>query len=188
MLRTFDFTLALLGMIIGAPVFFLVLLLAFMDTGAPLLFQKRIGKNESTFILIKFRTMIRSAVPVPTHMADATQITKIGRMLRWTKLDEIPQMWNILLGQMSFVGPRPCLPSQFSVISARRRLAVFTVRPGLTGLSQVRGIDMATPELLAQTDAKLIESLTPLTYWRYISSFFIGKGWGDRVRTDLSKK
>jgi lipopolysaccharide/colanic/teichoic acid biosynthesis glycosyltransferase len=101
--------------------------------------------------------------------------------LRRTKLDELPQAWNVLVGDMSFVGPRPCLPSQGELIAAREHLNVFSVRPGITGLAQLSGVDMSTPQLLADLDATLVQSLDLNTYLRCIALTFLGKGSGDPV-------
>jgi lipopolysaccharide/colanic/teichoic acid biosynthesis glycosyltransferase len=102
--------------------------------------------------------------------------------LRRTKLDELPQLWNVLKGDMSLVGPRPNLFNQEELIAERDALGVYAVRPGITGLAQVNGIDMSTPRLLAQTDARMIADLTVMDYFRYIIMTVSGKGAGDRVR------
>ncbi|MDA0293383.1 MAG: sugar transferase, partial [Verrucomicrobia bacterium] len=101
--------------------------------------------------------------------------------LRRTKLEELPQLWNVLKGEMSLVGPRPCLFNQQELIEARERLGVFRARPGITGLAQVNDIDMSTPELLAQTDVRMLSSLGVKDYFRYILMTVTGKGSGDRV-------
>jgi lipopolysaccharide/colanic/teichoic acid biosynthesis glycosyltransferase len=109
-----------------------------------------------------------SAASVATHLADPNAVTKLGTVLRKTKLDELPQLWNVLRGDMSLVGPRPCLFNQTELIAERAARKVFAIRPGITGLAQVQGIDMSTPVLLAETDAKLLADLTVSTYLRYI--------------------
>jgi len=101
--------------------------------------------------------------------------------LRRSKLDELPQLWNVLKGEMSLVGPRPCLPSQTELIAARERLGVYAVRPGITGLAQVNGIDMSTPELLAKTDAHMMRTLNLGHYLRYLVQTVVGKGGGDAI-------
>jgi len=118
---------------------------------------------------------------VGTHEVNPGQVTTWGRLLRKTKIDELPQLWNVLWGQMSLVGPRPCLPNQTELIQERQRLGVFTVRPGITGLAQIQGIDMSTPELLAKTDAEMIRTMSVITYFKYIVRTICGSGFGDRV-------
>ena len=118
---------------------------------------------------------------VATHLADASAVTGFGRFLRRTKLDELPQLWNVLKGDMSLVGPRPCLFNQEELINERAQRGVFNARPGITGLAQIQGIDMSTPELLAKTDAEMLESLNLISYFRFIFLTVLGKGSGDRV-------
>lgn len=119
---------------------------------------------------------------VGTHEVDADQVTTWGKLLRKTKIDELPQLWNVLKGEMSLVGPRPCLPNQIELIEARRKLTVFTVRPGITGLGQIRGIDMSDPQLLANTDSEMIRTMSFWNYFKYILLTACGWGRGDRVR------
>lgn len=133
------------------------------------------------FILFKFRTMSLDAVSVATHLADAASITRYGRFLRRTKLDELPQLWNVLKGEMSFVGPRPCLFNQHELIAERAVRGVFGVRPGITGLAQVQGVDMSKPQQLAALDAQMIGSLSLLSYFKLILLTALGKGAGDRI-------
>jgi lipopolysaccharide/colanic/teichoic acid biosynthesis glycosyltransferase len=123
--------------------------------------------------------MKKHAPSVASHQVDTQLTTPYGRFLRRTKLDELPQLLNVLLGQMSLVGPRPCLPNQKELIAARAAQGVFKVRPGITGLAQLNGIDMSTPSLLAQTDAQMIRSLTLGRYFKYLFQTLSGKGSGD---------
>jgi lipopolysaccharide/colanic/teichoic acid biosynthesis glycosyltransferase len=120
---------------------------------------------------------------VASHLADVSAITSIGSFLRRTKLDELPQLWNVLRGEMSIVGPRPCLFSQTELITERLARGVFEVRPGITGLAQVKNIDMATPKLLAETDEHMLKELTLALYLKYIFMTVVGKGAGDSVRS-----
>ena len=119
---------------------------------------------------------------VATHLASASSITKFGNFLRRTKLDELPQLWNVLKGEMSLVGPRPGLFNQEELTAARDKHGVFRVRPGITGLAQISEIDMSTPELLAETDAKMIQGMTMSKYFYYIFRTLAGGGAGDRVK------
>jgi lipopolysaccharide/colanic/teichoic acid biosynthesis glycosyltransferase len=97
-------------------------------------------------------------------------------------LDELPQLFNVLMGDMSFVGPRPNLFNQVELIEERAKIGVYSIRPGITGLAQIHKIDMSTPQLLAETDAKMIQELNTLSYFKYIFLTVFGKGFGDRVR------
>jgi O-antigen biosynthesis protein WbqP len=181
MLRFFDLLLAAVGLFVAGPLLLALLVLGLFDTGSPLFRQKRAGQNKKPFTLVKFRTMHPDTAHVATHLADASAVTPLGRFLRRTKLDELPQLWNVLTGEMSLVGPRPCLFSQQDLIEARERLGVFAARPGITGLAQVNEIDMSTPVLLAETDARMLASLGVKDYFRYIFLTLAGKGLGDRV-------
>lgn len=182
MIRLFDVLFALLGLTLGSPVLVLLWLMGFWDTGSPLFCQQRVGRNQRPFVLVKFRTMRPDTASVATHLADASAITPFGRFLRRTKLDELPQLWNVLKGEMSLVGPRPCLFNQEALIAERAERGVFDVRPGITGLAQVQGIDMSTPRLLAETDDQMIKTLTLFNYFKYILLTALGKGAGDRIK------
>lgn len=186
MLRILDVVLAGAGLILAFPLLVLAGGLAWLDTGSPLLRQVRVGRGESPFVLVKFRTMRLGTPALATHRVDPSAVTPWGRILRRSKLDELPQLWNVLRGDMSLVGPRPCLPGQVEVVRARVARRVLDVRPGVTGLSQIRGIDMSTPELLAATDAEMISSLSVTRYLGYILKTLSGQGTGDRVRSQSS--
>ena len=183
MIRCLDFLFAVVGMLVLSPLFLLVLILGWLDTRAPLFRQERVGKNQRSFTLVKFRTMRPDTASVASHLADASAITPFGRFLRRTKLDELPQLWNVLRGDMSLVGPRPCLFNQQDLIAERATRGVFDARPGITGLAQIQGIDMSTPELLAKTDAEMLRQMSLFNYFRYVFLTILGKGTGDRVRT-----
>jgi O-antigen biosynthesis protein WbqP len=182
LIRFFDVVFALLGLIFGLPLLALLWLIGFLDTGSPVFRQQRVGRFQKPFTLVKFRTMRPDTASVATHLADASAVTSFGRFLRRTKLDELPQLWNVLKGDMSLVGPRPCLFSQAELISERAQRGVFDARPGITGLAQVNKIDMSTPRLLAETDARMLNTLTLTAYFRYIFMTIFGRGAGDRVR------
>lgn len=181
MIRCLDFLFSLLGLILGSPVLLLLYVIGLFDTGAPVFRQERVGRGKQPFVLVKFRTMSVDTASVASHLASSASITKFGHFLRRTKLDELPQLWNVLKGEMSLVGPRPCLFNQKELIIEREQRGVLNVRPGITGLAQVNNIDMSTPTLLAETDAKMLKSLTVPAYFRYIFMTVAGKGAGDRV-------
>ena len=182
MLRILDIVFAILGLLVTTPLMIVLLLLGLFDTGAPLFRQERVGRFQKPFILVKFRTMRPDTLSVATHLADASAITPLGHFLRKTKLDELPQLWNVLTGEMSLVGPRPCLPNQIELIKEREKLGVFDIRPGITGLAQIQGIDMSTPVLLAKIDAQMIATLSLSSYLKYIILTALGRGTGDRVK------
>ena len=182
MTRLFDICLALLGLLFLSPLLLLLWVIAWFENRAPLFKQQRVGRNQVPFTIVKFRSMQPDTGSVATHLADASAITPFGRFLRHTKLDELPQLWNVLWGEMSLVGPRPCLFNQPKLIAHRTSLGVFSARPGITGLAQIQGIDMSTPELLARTDAQMLASFTSFDYFRYIFLTVLGRGSGDRVR------
>jgi O-antigen biosynthesis protein WbqP len=182
MFRTLDFLAAFFGLLFLWPVLLLVSFFGFFDTRSPIFIQKRVGKDKEPFNLIKFRTMSVATKSVASHLACASSITPFGHFLRRTKLDELPQLWNVLKGEMSLVGPRPCLFNQDDLIKERGKRGVFQVRPGITGLAQINNIDMSTPVLLAETDFKMISELTFGKYIKYIVLTISGKGTGDRVK------
>ncbi|TYC58053.1 sugar transferase [Marinobacter sp. BW6] len=182
LIRMLDIVFSAAGLVFGLPLMVALFLVGLFDTGSPLFVQERVGRNRKPFKLVKFRTMKKSAASVATHLANASEITRFGSFLRKTKLDELPQLWNVLKGEMSLVGPRPCLFNQDELIDAREQRGVFLVRPGITGLGQVTDIDMSTPELLAETDRKMIEQMSVRSYFQYILQTVTGKGSGDRVR------
>lgn len=181
MIRTFDIVLSLLGLVVGAPVLIALAIIGMFDTGSPIFRQVRVGRHQQPFTLVKFRTMAQGTASVPTHLASSSSVTRFGSFLRRTKLDELPQLWNVLKGEMSLVGPRPGLFNQQELTNERAKRGVFAVRPGITGLAQVRGVDMSTPALLAEMDQKMISSLTLAAYVKYIVQTLTGGGSGDRI-------
>jgi O-antigen biosynthesis protein WbqP len=181
-MRALDVLFALLGLTLGLPLLLILLLAGWLDSGSPLFRQQRVGRDQRPFTLVKFRTMRPDTVSVASHLMDPGAITLLGRLLRRSKLDELPQLWNVLRGDMSLVGPRPCLFSQTELIAARAVRGVFEARPGVTGLAQISGIDMSTPEKLACTDQQMLASLTLCAYFRYILLTTSGRGAGDAVK------
>ncbi|MBB1290162.1 sugar transferase [Pseudoalteromonas sp. SR43-6] len=182
MIRLFDIFFALFGLLFALPFLLILYIIGLFDTGSPIFKQERVGKNKKPFTLIKFRTMSVDTASVASHLASTSSITPFGSFLRRTKLDELPQLWNVLKGEMSLVGPRPGLFNQDELTKARDAKNIYNVRPGITGLAQVNEIDMSTPELLAETDYKMISTLNFKNYFSYIFQTVAGKGSGDRVK------
>ena len=137
-LRALDFVFSLLGLVVGLPVLLLIYVVGMVDTGSPLFKQERVGRNQKPFTLVKFRTMRVGTASVASHLADTNAITPMGQFLRRTKLDELPQLWNVLLGDMSLVGPRPLLMEYLPLYSPQQYRR-HEVRPGVTGWAQVNG-------------------------------------------------
>lgn len=181
MIRLFDFLFSFFGVLFLSPVMLVLYIIGLFDTGSPVFKQERVGKNKQPFTLYKFRTMNVKAKSVATHLADGSQITKFGSFLRKSKLDELPQLINVVLGDMSLVGPRPNLFNQTELIEERDSRGVYNVVPGITGLAQINEIDMSTPKELAIKDAEMLQSLTISDYFKYIFATVGGKGQGDRV-------
>ena len=168
--RALDILISALSSVVWLPIFGIIFLLLLAETSRPLYIQQRVGRNGCTFRILKFRTMREDVPVIATHLVDSIYITTIGKFLRSSKLDEIPQLINVLIGDMSLVGPRPSLPSLTSVVKEREKLGVLRVRPGITGLSQLRGVDMSTPVILAETDAMMITRFTTKAYFYYLIS------------------
>lgn len=181
MIRLLDVVFSLLGLVCGFPVLLIIYVLGLFDTGSPLFRQERVGRYQQPFTLVKFRTMSVDTASVASHLASSASITSMGNFLRKTKLDELPQLWNVLKGDMSLVGPRPGLFNQAELTAERAQRGVFDARPGITGLAQVNDIDMSTPLVLAETDARMLANLTLRDYFTYILQTVVGKGSGDRV-------
>ena len=182
MIRTIDFLASLLGLLCLWPVLLLVTVFGFFDTGSPIFIQERMGRVKKPFMLVKFRTMSVETKSVASHLASAASITKFGSFLRKTKIDELPQLINVLKGEMSLVGPRPNLFNQEELMRERSAKGIYDVRPGVTGLAQIQSIDMSTPELLARTDKEMIDSLSLKSYFKYIVMTLAGSGSGDAVK------
>lgn len=183
MYRLIDFTAAFFGIVLSLPIFAAVYIIGLFDTGSPLFFQQRVGKNKKSFTLVKFRTMSVETQSVASHLASTSSITKLGAFLRKTKLDELPQLWNVLTGDMSLVGPRPNLYNQEELITARSNKSVYDVRPGITGLAQIQNIDMSTPYKLATIDEVMIKTMSLKNYFLYIVKTITGSGSGDAVKS-----
>jgi O-antigen biosynthesis protein WbqP len=182
MIRFFDISFSFFGLVFLSPFLLVLLIVGWFDTRSPLFTQERVGRHQRPFVLVKFRTMRPGTAHVASHMASSSSITRLGAWLRRSKLDELPQLWNVLLGHMSLVGPRPGLFNQRELTQARAAHGVYAARPGITGLAQVNGIDMSTPELLSQTDARMLRELSVRSYFKYIFLTLLGKGLGDSVK------
>jgi O-antigen biosynthesis protein WbqP len=182
MIRFIDFLAAIFGLLLLWPILLIVVIIGFFDTGSPVFVQTRVGRNQKPFKLIKFRTMSVETKSVASHLANNASITKLGNFLRKTKIDELPQLINVVKGEMSLVGPRPNLFNQEELIKERSILGVYDVLPGVTGSAQVQNIDMSTPKLLAATDKQMIDTLTIKNYFKYIIMTVTGSGSGDAVK------
>lgn len=160
--RVMDFCLALIATIILSPIFLLLVFAIKLDSKGPILFkQKRVGKNKEHFNILKFRTMrIDTPKDTPTHLlGDPDQyITKVGKFLRKTSLDELPQIFNIIAGHMAIVGPRPALWNQYDLIEERDKYGANDILPGLTGWAQINGRDELPIEIKARLDGQYVEN------------------------------
>lgn len=171
--RILDIILSLLGLIILSPVFLTIIIAIKIDSKGPVLFkQKRVGIHKSHFNILKFRTMrIDTPKDTPTHMLENPDqwITKVGRFLRKTSLDELPQIINILKGEMSIIGPRPALWNQYDLIAERDKYGANDIRPGLTGWAQINGRDELPIEIKAQLDGEYAKKIS---FWMDVQCFF----------------
>lgn len=160
MKRLFDFTVSLMLIIITLPVFAIIGLIIAIDAGRPVIYkQYRVGKGNKLFYIYKFRTMKNNTRLTATkNLKEADSvITKSGRILRKTSLDELPQLINVLKGDMSFVGPRPLIPEEKEIRAIRKKYGVYSVRPGITGWAQINGRDMLSDEEKALFDKEYID-------------------------------
>jgi lipopolysaccharide/colanic/teichoic acid biosynthesis glycosyltransferase len=182
MTRLFDILFSFVGLLLLSPLLILLFIIGLFDTGSPIFQQERLGRRKKPFHLVKFRSMYVNSPSVATHLSRASSITPFGGFLRKSKLDELPQLWNVLIGDMSLVGPRPNLFNQEELIVERQKIGIYDVRPGITGLAQVNQIDMSTPKLLAETDAEMIKNFNSITYLKIIILTVLGRGKGDRIK------
>ena len=168
MIRLFDFFFSFIGILVLLPLCLFIFIISSLNNGSAIFTQKRVGNGQKLFLLIKFRTMPLNTRSVSTHLVKNVRLSPFHDFLRRSKLDEIPQLWNVLVGDMSLVGPRPCLLNQKKLINERKKRGVFDVRPGITGLAQISLINMKTPTLLAKTDQKMIKKMNLYNYFYYI--------------------
>lgn len=182
MKRLFDVVASFCGLVILGWAILLLAWLIRRDTPGPGIFrQVRVGRNRVPFVCCKLRTMRIETAQAATHDTPASAVTRVGGILRRHKLDELPQLWNVLKGDMSLVGPRPCLPVQADVIAEREKCGVFAVRPGITGPAQISGVDMSEPERLAAVDGAYVTDQTFFGDLTIILRTVLGKGQGDHV-------
>lgn len=174
------FAVAVIGLLWWA----LLIVWALVRHGSPgpgIFAQERVGQYGKTFTCYKFRTMQQGTVQAGTHEISQASVTPIGRFLRGSKVDELPQVWNILKNEISLIGPRPGLPLQTELFEARRASGVFEVKPGISGLAQVNNIDMSDPDILARWDARYIALQSLLLDLNVVISTVSGGGKGDNV-------
>ena len=181
-MRALDLVFALAVAVFFWWLLLLIWALVRLESKGPGIFaQERVGQNGRSFTCYKFRTMKTGTAHLGTHEVSASSVTRLGQILRRLKLDELPQILNILRNEISLIGPRPCLPVQTQLVEARRRLGVLTLKPGISGLAQVNGIDMSDPEKLAQWDARYKALQSLLLDLKIIIATALGSGNGDRV-------
>ena len=181
-LRIYDVLFSTFIIIVLSPLLILIFFICLLESRNPIFIQKRIGINQKQFKLFKFRTMKINTPSKASHLIDANYVTRFGKVIRLLKLDELPQLINVINGEMSLVGPRPCLPNQFELIKWREKYKLHNVKPGITGLSQIKGIDMSNPEKLAKSDFIMISKINQRQYLKYLFLTFFGKGQGDKVK------
>ena len=182
MIRFYDLVLSAFALFILIPILLTLVVVGYLDSGSPIFRQIRVGRGMKPFYLLKFRSMKANTPSVATHLVDPLSITPFGSFLRKSKLDELPQLWNVFVGDMSLVGPRPNLFNQEALIKERISQDVYSWRPGITGLAQIHKIDMSTPQLLAETDYNMIQELNTFNYFKILFLTIFGKGFGDRVK------
>lgn len=179
-IRFFDILFAFSGLVGLLPLIVVIVTALLIVDGRPVIFsQVRVGKNNKNFVIYKFRTLPRSTDNVATHMLEAVNLSRVSLFLRSSKLDEVPQLLNVLLGEMSLVGPRPCLPTQTELINQRMANSIDSALPGITGYAQVNNVDMSNPSRLVQYDKKTVVDLNFSSYFRLLLLTVVGRGGGD---------
>lgn len=162
--RLIDIILSAIGMIILSPIFSFIIIAIKIESRGPVLFkQKRVGIHKTYFDILKFRTMrIDTPKDTPTHLLENPEqyITKTGKFLRKTSLDELPQIWNIFVGQMSMIGPRPALWNQYDLIEERDKYGANDILPGLTGWAQINGRDELPIDIKAKLDGEYVGKMS----------------------------
>jgi len=187
--RLIDLSAAMVVAVLAGWAMLLIAAYIRLDSQGPAIFaQRRVGQNGHIFTCYKFRTMAVGTAHVATHFATAASVTRAGRFLRRTKLDELPQIANVFLNQMSLVGPRPCLPMQEELIARRDKRGVLRLKPGITGLAQINDIDMSNPARLAAWDDRYRVFRTLKADLLILLRTVVGGGSGDRTAPAMSAK
>lgn len=168
LIRTLDVLFSVLGIVVLLPFLVLIIFCLLRESHSPLFRQVRVGRNGVTFKILKFRTMVLHAPTIPTHEVDSNLVTHLGKYLRLSKLDELPQLWNVMVGEMSLVGPRPCLPEQTLLIDERKAVGIDTYKPGITGLSQILGVKMDEPLHMVALEQQMLSTISATRYVFYI--------------------
>jgi O-antigen biosynthesis protein WbqP len=186
MKRAFDTVASALFLLFFWPILLIIIVIIRLQNPGPAIFaQVRVGKHGRLFTCYKLRTMYSGTLNLPSHQVAAAAVTPLGTRLRRFKIDELPQLVNVLIGDMSLVGPRPCLPSQTELIEARRERGVLEVLPGITGLAQVNNVDMSNALRLAEIDGQYARTQNFLGDIRLIFATLRGQGVGiDQVIRD----
>lgn len=177
------FAVAIIGLL-GWLLLLIWIAIRIESPGPGIFAQPRVGHRGKIFTCYKFRTMKNGTAQAGTHEISAAAVTKLGSLMRKTKIDELPQVWNIFRNEISLIGPRPCLPVQGELIEARQNLDAFSVKPGISGLAQINGIDMSDPAKLAICDARYIALRSILFDMKIIFATVSGSGQGDKTITD----
>ncbi len=183
-IRIYDIFFSTLILLVLTPLIIFIFTLCFFESGSPIFIQTRVGMHQKPFKLIKFRTMKLNTPSKASHLIRENSVTRFGKIIRLLKLDELPQLINVLKGDMSLVGPRPCLFNQFELIKLREKYKIDNVKPGITGLSQIKGIDMSNPKRLVKSDFLMISTINQIDYFKYLFLTFFGKGRGDKVKKE----
>jgi O-antigen biosynthesis protein WbqP len=179
-----DVVLSFIGLVFSAPILLICVVgHKLTSAGSAIFAQERVGRDRRSFICFKLRTMAPDTPQRATHEISAMAVTPLGKFLRRTKLDELPQLWNVLKGDMSLVGPRPCLPSQTVLVAERERRGVYKLRPGITGYAQVRGVDMSDPQRLADADEYWLKHRSFVGYLQILFETILGRGSGDKTNS-----
>jgi O-antigen biosynthesis protein WbqP len=177
--RLFDILVSVLGLVLLFPLIGVAMLAISLESNGPPIFaQTRVGRDGKTFRCYKLRSMCIGTNDLPTHLTLVSAVTSVGHFLRRWKLDELPQLFNVILGNMSLVGPRPCLPIQTALILERSKAGVLTILPGITGLAQIQGIDMSDPVRLTAVDAEYLRHNSFIVDLRILLATVAGSGTG----------